>query len=184
MANIKAIETSYKGYRFRSRLEARWAVFMDAIGRQWEYEKEGYRLPSGPYLPDFWLPFEHSSYPDAGYWFEIKPVDPTELEKSLCRELACLTKHTTRMIVGRPCLGEFYTLTWHHAHGLSQEPFRQEWEPDEGDGSYGWETGLGYMWAMSPVEGRCYMEQGFVLKALAAARAARFEHGESGAPRC
>lgn len=25
--NIKAIETEYKGYRFRSRLEARWAVF-------------------------------------------------------------------------------------------------------------------------------------------------------------
>jgi hypothetical protein len=28
---IKAIETSYKGYRFRSRLEARWAVFFDAL---------------------------------------------------------------------------------------------------------------------------------------------------------
>ena len=26
----KAIETLYKGYRFRSRLEARWAVFFDA----------------------------------------------------------------------------------------------------------------------------------------------------------
>ena len=27
---IKPIETHYKGYRFRSRLEARWAVFFDA----------------------------------------------------------------------------------------------------------------------------------------------------------
>lgn len=29
---MKAIETRYKGYRFRSRLEARWAVFFDALG--------------------------------------------------------------------------------------------------------------------------------------------------------
>lgn len=43
---IKAIETSYKGYRFRSRLEARWAVFFDALGIEWEYEKEGYELPN------------------------------------------------------------------------------------------------------------------------------------------
>ena len=32
MREIKAIETVYKGYRFRSRLEARWAVFFDACG--------------------------------------------------------------------------------------------------------------------------------------------------------
>jgi hypothetical protein len=27
---IQAIETVYRGHRFRSRLEARWAVFFDA----------------------------------------------------------------------------------------------------------------------------------------------------------
>lgn len=27
MKHIQAIETTYNGYRFRSRLEARWAVF-------------------------------------------------------------------------------------------------------------------------------------------------------------
>ncbi len=42
MADFKAIETLYKGYRFRSRLEARWAVFFDALGLKWEYEKEGF----------------------------------------------------------------------------------------------------------------------------------------------
>ena len=50
---IQAIETKYKGYRFRSRLEARWAVFFDALRVPWEYEPESYLLPSGPYLPDF-----------------------------------------------------------------------------------------------------------------------------------
>ena len=54
MNEIKAIETEYHGYRFRSRLEARWAVFFDALGVPYEYEPEGYRLPSGrTYLPDF-----------------------------------------------------------------------------------------------------------------------------------
>ena len=28
---LKPIDTEYKGYRFRSRLEARWAVFFDAM---------------------------------------------------------------------------------------------------------------------------------------------------------
>lgn len=52
--NIKAIETVYKGYRFRSRLEARWAVFFDALGIVWKYEHEGYDLGKlGWYLPDF-----------------------------------------------------------------------------------------------------------------------------------
>ena len=53
---MKAIETEYKGYKFRSRLEARWAVFFDIIGIRWEYEPEGIVLSDGtPYLPDFYL---------------------------------------------------------------------------------------------------------------------------------
>ena len=52
--DIKPIETEYKGYRFRSRLEARWAVFFEACGVDWEYEPEGYELGDGQrYLPDF-----------------------------------------------------------------------------------------------------------------------------------
>lgn len=54
--SIKAIQTVYKGYKFRSRLEARWAVFFDALGLDWEYEPEGYELPDGTwYLPDFYI---------------------------------------------------------------------------------------------------------------------------------
>ena len=36
MSNIKPIETIYNGYRFRSRLEARWAVLFDALGVEME----------------------------------------------------------------------------------------------------------------------------------------------------
>lgn len=56
MRNIKAIQTEYKGYFFRSRLEARWAVFFDACGVAYEYEPEGFYLGNGMlYLPDFLL---------------------------------------------------------------------------------------------------------------------------------
>lgn len=53
---IRPIETEYKGYRFRSRLEARWAVFFDTGGIEYQYEPEGYETEAGKYLPDFFLP--------------------------------------------------------------------------------------------------------------------------------
>src|SRR5690606_24601982 len=61
-----AIETEYAGYRFRSRLEARWAVFFDHLGVKWLYEPQGYTLRDGRrYLPDFWLPA-------IQVWVEVK----------------------------------------------------------------------------------------------------------------
>jgi len=63
---MKAIETNYKGYRFRSRLEARWAVFFDELNVAWDYEPQGFDLDElGWYLPDFWLE-------DHECWFEVK----------------------------------------------------------------------------------------------------------------
>lgn len=71
---IKAIETVYNGYRFRSRLEARWAVFFDALGIKYEYEPEGFDLGKlGYYLPDFWLS-------ELEWWVEVKGTFPTEDE--------------------------------------------------------------------------------------------------------
>ena len=64
---IKALETLYSGTRFRSRTEARWAVFFDAMGLRWQYEPEGYDLGDGLwYLPDFFLP-------DLDMFVEVKP---------------------------------------------------------------------------------------------------------------
>jgi hypothetical protein len=78
---LKAIETVYNGYRFRSRLEARWAVFFDALGIKYEYEKEGFDLDGVQYLPDFWLP-------EQDCWVEIKGQEPTEEEKGKAELLA------------------------------------------------------------------------------------------------
>ena len=68
---LKAIETEYKGYKFRSRLEARWAVFFDAAGISYEYEPEGFEVKWNEneiyrYLPDFYLP-------KYDVWVEVKP---------------------------------------------------------------------------------------------------------------
>lgn len=72
--NIKAIQTQYKGYHFRSRLEARWAVFFDACGYQWEYEPEGFDLGDGVYyLPDFKIYGVDDNGDDYIFWIEIKP---------------------------------------------------------------------------------------------------------------
>lgn len=69
MTTIDAIETSYAGHRFRSRLEARWAVAFDRMGTSWVYEPQGYEIDVAGtkrnYLPDFWLP-------EAGVWCEVK----------------------------------------------------------------------------------------------------------------
>jgi hypothetical protein len=47
MSDISNIPTRYNGITFRSRLEARWAVFWDVLGVRYFYEYEGYELPSG-----------------------------------------------------------------------------------------------------------------------------------------
>lgn len=82
MSGLKAIETVYNGYRFRSRLEARWAVFFDSLDIKWEYEKEGFELGEvGRYLPDFWLP-------EQRYWIEIKAEYPPEDERKKLQAFA------------------------------------------------------------------------------------------------
>src|SRR5690242_16413266 len=97
-AQIKAIETKYKGYRFRSRLEARWAIFFDHLALRWLYEHEGYELPSGRYLPDFW-------FPTLDIFVEIKGQKPKwdSLEFSLCRELCYQSGKDVFVLFGDLC---------------------------------------------------------------------------------
>ena len=75
--DIKPIETVYNGYKFRSRLEARWAVFFDAAKIRYEYEPEGYEYNGERYLPDFYLP-------DFDAHVEVKSNRPG-IEKDILR---------------------------------------------------------------------------------------------------
>lgn len=70
---IKPIQTKYKNQIFRSRLEARWAVFFDYMNVGYRYEGEGYEAGGIKYLPDFYIP-DHKLY------IEVKPLFPPKKE--------------------------------------------------------------------------------------------------------
>jgi hypothetical protein len=101
---IKAIETVYNGYRFRSRLEARWAVFFDTLGVKYEYEPEGFELPDGErYLPDFKVSKVYSPhYPPASCWIEIKGPMPEHEELLKLRQFVETAKTNMILVIGTP----------------------------------------------------------------------------------
>lgn len=109
---MRALETTYRGWRFRSRLEARYAVFFDVLGVQWEYEKEGYDLsghfhegqqlpPGSYYLPDFWLKnVSFRDRADDGVWFEVKGRSPEDDEVALLNILGDVTGFPAVIVAG------------------------------------------------------------------------------------
>ena len=171
--SIKAIETVYKDHRFRSRTEARWAVFFDTLDVEWEYEKEGYRLDGNNlYLPDFWLPCANNVFEWSGYWLEIKGISPKEKEISLASNLAKFTKHTTFIAYGLP--GE-NQLIWFHESG----------DKFSGESNCLFSSFIPEIGNVAPLlchylaNGMDWMNIG---KAIKAAKQARFEHGQFGPP--
>ena len=110
MSEIRAIDTRYKGQWYRSRHEARWAVFLDTLGEPFQYELEGFELPPlvkekldpaghwDPsevmpdlplfYVPDFWLP-------RVKQWVEIKPYRKNESVDDLTWEKAFRLEYHT-----------------------------------------------------------------------------------------
>ncbi|HEY42336.1 MAG TPA: hypothetical protein G4O18_10875 [Dehalococcoidia bacterium] len=96
---MKAIQTEYKGYRFRSRTEARWAVFFDNLNWNWEYEPEGYVLPGNiPYLPDFKLILPNSTIVHA----EVKNLEFDDLGDEEISKVRLLSNATNTMVVILP----------------------------------------------------------------------------------
>lgn len=102
MNPIQAIPTTYRGIVFRSRIEARWAVFFDKLGIQYEYEKEGYTLPPIPgaedqrtlhYLPDFFIPAQRKF--TKPLWAEVKGADMTDAWEKISRLCVATQIHGT-----------------------------------------------------------------------------------------
>jgi hypothetical protein len=94
-STCKPIETHYKGRLFRSRLEARWAVFFETTGIEYAYELEGYDLGGLRYLPDFWLP-------QVQMWAEVKAGKLSEAETVKLQRLVQATRHGGLELVGEP----------------------------------------------------------------------------------
>lgn len=164
---IKPLETQYKGYRFRSRTEARWAVFFDALCIKWEYEKEGYDLgAAGWYLPDFWLlanDIPEDEYFGSGYFIEIKGQHPTSAEFKRLIELEQQTGHTCICFAG--AIGEHETFLIQEG-GVTTDDF-------------GGDCNIIFLISNCGITARSPEYK----NAIAIARSARFEHGENGARR-
>lgn len=183
---IQAKETKYKGYRFRSRLEARWAVFFDAMGIKWEYEKEGFDLGKvGSYLPDFWLP-------QIQAWAEVKGQIDTETVK---KPLALAQIHCPVLILssldGNDYIpGECALIHQQNdgvggldvKHGFLRADGESVWFVTRATGnSVAFAENINHFreWAYShPVAAKKYYQRS--IQALITARSARFEHGEQG----
>ncbi len=107
--NISPIETEYGGHRFRSRLEARWAIFFDQVGLAYEYEYEGFEMDGIRYLPDFYIP-------SLDRWFEIKGKSLSKEELKKCEEFCQRLDNENikfSILIGSPVLcasriGDFY----------------------------------------------------------------------------
>lgn len=171
---MKAIETSYKGYKFRSRLEARYAVFFDAMGIKWRYEIEGFVLPSGEYyLPDFWLPEFN-----GGMWVEVKAEEFTEEEKAKCYELCFGSKKNVWLANDTPDLTCYEVFYW-----VDEPPYVMEGDgipnADEAEGGNRMFAMSGYGQVGKTINPEYLNFMGEQLPAaIKAAKEARFEHGE------
>lgn len=196
---MNAIETLYSGVRFRSRLEARWAVFFDAAGIDWKYEVEGYEKGSVRYLPDFEILLGNRKY-----WVEVKG-DPDwirdskqkliwmhspesilpEFDKSGLIVLGDIPKSGNLGPLIFPILSfvEELFLSWSIFSGANYEPqlagsLLRFHSPKKisaplcvlPEESLGFQPEIVPMWHGIPG----------VIEPLDAARSARFEHGESG----
>jgi hypothetical protein len=96
--DVNPIASTYKGIKFRSRTEIRWAIFFDRLGWDWRYEYQHYKLPSGNYLPDFY-------FPDIKAHGEVKPNKFTPLERLKCIELSMMFPDTqVFQLMGVPTL--------------------------------------------------------------------------------
>jgi len=101
---IKAKPTSYNQINFRSRLEARWAVFFDVIELPWEYEpKNLFGMQDMYYQPDFLLPTINAIV-------EVKPSQFLESETAKLTDACDLTGRVGLKLVGPPKGTERYEI--------------------------------------------------------------------------
>jgi hypothetical protein len=176
---IKAIETHYKGFKFRSRTEARWAIFFEAAGIRFEYEPQGYVVDGQPYLPDFWLP-------DAKMWMEVKGDAPTPEEGALCAKLAAQSGFACLLAVGAPRRDGGIAICWpSENYMITDEPGYRFADDRRDDGVFWLQSQCHTFMVIGKEKATDHDREPLVFdgptaKGYVAAASARFEHGESG----
>jgi hypothetical protein len=176
-STIKAIETVYNDYRFRSRLEARWAVFFDAAGILYQYEPEGFQLVCGWYLPDFFIP-------QWDCFIEVKGQSPSDKEKTKAGELCAATGKNVYIVGNTEFDGYVQTIGFepYTTDGLESTPgcFAPTYSTFIHEClTHGFV--IGFTGVNKCTGDLCQFScRGPILnKAFAAAKQARFEHGET-----
>jgi hypothetical protein len=200
MPDIRPIETLYAGHRFRSRLEARWAVFFDHVGIKWEYEPEGYQTSAGWYLPDFRLdrgvPDDRTENDFSTLFAEVKGGPIGEADAAKCAALAVETHSAVLMLgpipdprgVGRARQATFHSW-WHEGgcysielwvHGASEYTFSPYSKGLAGvtDGNIE-HVRSRFVDTLITEYPSAHVSALRIQDALTAARSARFEHGET-----
>jgi len=84
----KGIPTEYNGTKFKSRLEANVAYFLDGLKIEWQYEPQSFLLKIGHYMPDFYLP-------QLRTWIEVKG----KIDKKAWQTIQELSKTTKQPII-------------------------------------------------------------------------------------
>lgn len=101
---MKAKKTLYNGYKFRSKLEAKWAVFFDLCGIKYDYEPEAFICFDGSqYTPDFFL-YDvslRSDYTISGVFVEIKPQNFNDYDRKYQERISSAVE-TLIVLVGDP----------------------------------------------------------------------------------
>lgn len=203
---IKAIETVYRGYRFRSRLEARWAVFFDALGVKWEYEPQGFELLSGRYLPDFCVTYPGRCEEEQdSVWFEVKP-SLRSISASEWKKLDEFQEEYGLIILDGPPSERVYITPFDLTRPMEKVSNPKTGFPDyeqgrfripsvaaiakeESNSRFGaalwcpkrriwWDYGPDFFDDRDPL----FPDDRLLISAIFAARQARFEHGQVGAP--
>lgn len=90
---MKAIETNYRGYMFRSRLEARWAAMFDLLNWRWEYEPTDFN----GWIPDFAIYGKDVVYVEVKPVFEFPSDVAKKLEESGCDKEMLIVGQTIDM---------------------------------------------------------------------------------------
>lgn len=185
MNQLTAIETRYAGRRFRSRLEARWAVFFDRLAIPWDYEVQGYVVDGTPYLPDFELDFGIPS--GEPFLVEVKGAQ-AELDRDLMAAVATTLRRNVLILGPVPTVELGATGVLHWAVGYDPETMWHQLMFGYSGGKRmrcaPYQIGWDYRHA-PPVEVvfgstvRFVNAPRRVLAAYDAARTARFEHGET-----
>lgn len=95
--------TWYNNYFFRSKLEAKWAVFFDLMKIKWSYEPEQFTCDDGSqYTPDFYLPEVFLRDEKRGLYLEIKPSSYRSERTYLDRITSALKDSQLVLLVGDP----------------------------------------------------------------------------------